>query len=455
MTVAPHVLVVDDEPDIGVLLKDILEEEGYEVTVACNAAKAREARRARRPDLLLLDIWMPDVDGITLLKEWSGPAGPPVPVIMMSGHGTVETAVEATRLGAYDFIEKPLSLAKLLLTIRHALEADRLSRENLGLRTHVRTVHEPLGSSLAMQRLRDQAWRISQHNAWVLITGGPGTGKETLARYIHAKSARRNRPFVVVDASTLARNNSAVELFGSEEDQEVRYGLLEQANGGVLFLDEAADMDPQVQVQLLSALESQRFLRVGGAESVEIDVRVIAATNQELDRAVREGRFREDLYYHINVVPISVPPLREHPEDIPELLEYYVNWYVDHEGLAYRHFSVPAQNRLRNYDWPGNMHELKNLVQRMLILGNGPEIGLDEVEVALDAPVNHRAEARIALHLDQPLREAREGFERAYLEHQLRACGGSVGELAKRAGMERTHLYRKLRALEIDPKNLK
>ncbi len=446
-----HILVVDDERDIRELLKEILEDEGYEVSTAENGGAARLARRARRPDLVLLDIWMPDVDGISLLKEWSDERGPSCPVIMMSGHGTVETAVEATRSGAYDFIEKPLSMAKLLVTIARALEAQRLARENMVLRKYAPPVLEPLGRSVPMQQLREQIQRVAQHDAWVLISGEPGTGKGLCARYLHACSARRNHPFVEVGAATLLRENSATELFGAETGGRLQYGLLEQANGGSLFLDEVGDLDLTIQARLFGALESGACLRVGGVEPVRLDVRIIAASHRDLAREVQAKRFRDDLYYRLAVVPLAVPPLREHPEDIPELLNHYVDLLVNQEGLAYRRFSVATQNRLRHHGWPGNIRELKNLVQRLLILGGGADIGLDEVEAALLAFGDQAAVTAVG-DFDLPLREAREQFERAYLEYQLRAAGGSMGKVAKVAGMERTHLYRKLRALGLNPK---
>ena len=452
---AAHILVVDDERDIRELLKEILEDEGYEVIAAENGEAARLARRARRPDLVLLDIWMPDVDGISLLKEWSDERGPFCPVIMMSGHGTVETAVEATRLGAYDFIEKPLSMAKLLVTIARALEAQRLARENSGLRKFAPPVLEPLGKSALMQQLREQIQRVAQHDAWVLISGEPGTGKGLCARYLHACGARRERPFVEVGAATLVQENSAMELFGAEDGGRIQYGLLEQANGGTLFLDEAGDLDLTIQARLFGALESGACLRVGGAEPVRLDVRIIAASHRDLAKEVQAGRFREDLYYRLAVVPLVVPPLREHAEDVPELLSYYVDMLVNQEGLAYRRFSVAAQNRLRHHAWPGNIRELKNLVQRLLILGGGEDIEVDEVEAALLAAGDQAASAVAPGDFDLPLREAREKFERAYLEYQLRAAGGSMGKVAKQAGMERTHLYRKLRALGLNPKDVK
>ncbi len=451
---APHILVVDDEPDIRGLVKEILEDEEYKVVMAENGAAARQALRDRRPDLILLDIWMPDVDGISLLKEWSEGDGLPCPVIMMSGHGTVETAVEATRLGAYDFLEKPLSLAKLLLTVERALEVDKLQMENIGLRRHSEPVIEPTGKSAVVLRLKEQVKRIAQHDTWVLITGEPGSGRETFARYLHAQSGRRELPFVEVGVSSITRGNSARELFGSEEGGHIHYGALEQARGGTLFLDEVADMDMEAQSQLLGALDTGSFLRQGGTEPVEIDVRIIAATQRDLDQEVQEGRFREDLFYHLNVVPLRVPPLREHKEDVPELLNYYVDYYVTHEKLPYRRFDVSAQNFLRNYPWHGNIRELKNLVQRLMILGTGDVITQDEVEGALGhVETAQSVGSAFPVSFDQPLRQAREQFEKVYLEYQLEKHGGNVSQTAAEVGMERTHLYRKLRALGIEIKS--
>jgi two-component system nitrogen regulation response regulator NtrX len=448
-----HILVVDDEPDIRNLVKEILEDEGFEVSVADGGESARQARRMRRPDLILLDIWMDDVDGITLLREWSESGSLPCPIIIMSGHGTVETAVEATRLGAYDFIEKPISLAKLLLVVNRALEAERLQQENQGLKQRqIQPVSEPAGKSEVMQALREQARKIAQHNTWVLISGEAGAGKEVVARYIHAQSPLRDRPFVEVAVGSMSAEHSAVELFGSEEGERIVYGRLEQANGGTMLLANISDMDMQTQSRLLSVFQTHSFLRMGGTEPVPVDIRVIATTSRDLEQEVREGRFREDLYYHLNVVPLTVPPLRQHAEDVPELVNFYVDRFVMQENLPYREFSIAAQNRLRHYSWPGNNRELKNLVQRLLILGQGPVIDIDEVEGALQhfTEAADVAGSSATLPLDLPLREAREQFEKVYLEHQLQEVGGSVGKLAKRVGMERTHLYRKLRGLGID-----
>jgi len=451
---APFILVVDDEPDIRELVKDILMDEGYKVGTAENGESARASLRERRPDLILLDIWMPDIDGISLLKEWGENDDLPCPVIIMSGHGTVETAVEATRLGAYDFLEKPLSLAKLLLTVERAFETERLLQENVGLRRHSRQVLEPIGHSHTMQRLREQVKRLAQHDTWVLISGNPGSGRETFARYLHSHSVRKDRPFVDVNVGATPKGNFALEFFGNEEGEHIHYGRLEQANGGTLFLDEVADMDVKAQSQLVGTFETGEFMRVGGTEPVKIDIRVIAATQKDLQAEVDAGHFREDLYYHLNVVPLVIPPLRDHVEDVPELLNYFVDHYVAHEKLPYRHFGVGAQNILRNYSWPGNTLELRNLVQRLLILGAGDEITQDDVENAMGGThAEPHAASLPGISFDQPLRQAREDFERVYLEYQLDKHRGNVSQMAQEVGMERTHLYRKLRGVGIEIKD--
>jgi DNA-binding NtrC family response regulator len=396
---------------------------------------------------------MEDVDGITLLREWSEGEGLPCPVVMMSGHATVETAVEATRLGAYDFIEKPISLAKLLLTVERAFESARLQRENVDLRKHTQLVVEPVGRTAVMERLREQARKIAQHNSWVLISGEAGAGKGTFARYIHQQSPRRGGPFVEIAVGSISEENSAAELFGHEDGETIHYGRLEQANGGTLCIGDIADMDMQTQARLLSVLQTHSFTRLGGSEAVEVDLRVIATTHGNLGEEVAAGRFRDDLFYHLNVVPLHIPALREHADDVHDLLNFFIDHMVTYEKLSYRYFNVAAQNRLRNYTWPGNIRELRNLVQRLLILGSGDEIDVAEIEQALSKHVAVEASRGTAqMPYDLPLREAREQFEHDYLLHQLREVGGSVGKLAKRVGMERTHLYRKLRALGIDHK---
>jgi len=450
---APYILVVDDEPDIRELVKEILEDEGMEVSTAEHAQAARDARRARKPDLVLLDIWMPDTDGISLLREWSGEDGLDTPVIMMSGHGTVETAVEATRLGAYDFIEKPLSMAKLLLSVRHGLEHDKLRQENIGLKREIPSQMEPLGRSSLMMALREQARRIARHDTAVLINGESGSGKAVLARYIHEHSARRGAPFVRVPVSGLTNARSAAELFGSENGDRVHFGSLEQSNGGTLFLEDIIDMDLEVQARLLSALTQGAFVRVGGVDPVPINVRIIAGTSRDAEQAVRSGRLRDDLYYHLNVVPLEVPPLRDHREDVPELVEHFVAWLVDVQNLPYRRLGIAAQNRLRHYSWPGNVRELKNVVQRLLILASGEEVQPDEVDAALGRPAT-AAQGVVEADFDLPLKEARERFERRYLEQKIREEHGNISRVAERVGVERTHLYRKFKSLKLDPKRV-
>jgi len=454
-----HILVIDDEPDIRGLVKEILEDEHYLVTVAANGEEARQARKERRPDLILLDVWMPDVDGITLLKEWQQDSAEPAPpVVVMSGHGTVETAVEATRLGAYDFLEKPLSMAKLLITVRHALDDYSLRRENLGLKRHVRPLTRPLGRSATMETMRQQIERVAATDARVLLTGEPGVGKRLVAQMIHNLSSRKSNPFVEIGVATIVPSNAAMELFGEEEGDAVRYGLLEQANGGTLFFNEIADMDLDLQAKLASALQGEAIVRMGGSKAVSIDIRVLASTHKNLLEEVRAGRFREDLYYQLSVVPIAIPPLRRHSEDIPELLTYYVDYFVESDALPYRSFSVSAQNRLRNYPWPGNVRELKSIVHRLLILGSGEVIEADEVDavlgVELQGPVSvvSTIAAAADIDFDVPLRQAREQFEKSYIEYHLKQADGNVSQVAKMAGIERTHLYRKMKALGISSK---
>ncbi|MGV6826558.1 MAG: sigma 54-interacting transcriptional regulator, partial [bacterium] len=292
------------------------------------------------------------------------------------------------------------------------------------------------------------------HDTWVLISGEPGSGRETFARFLHAHSPRKDRPFIDVNMGGLTPEGFAPEFFGSEEGDKIRYGRLEQANGGTLFLDEIADLDLDAQAQLVGVFETHEFMRQGGTTAVNIDLRVIAATQQDLQAAVDRGKFREDLYYHLNVVPLEVPPLKDHREDVPELLNYYVDYFVARHKLPYRHLSVGAQNLLRNYAWPGNIRELRNLVQRVLILGAGDEITQDEMESAMGAVRSEFAPAQVpGISFDQPLRQAREDFERVYLEYHLDKHGGNVSHMAQEVGMERTHLYRKLRAVGIEIKD--
>jgi len=449
----PHILVVDDEADIRGLLKEILSEEGYEVDVAANAAQARASRARQVPDLVLLDIWMPDVDGITLLREWSTGAADGCPVVMMSGHGTVETAVEATRLGAFDFVEKPLSLAKLLRTVERALDAGRRHRQSGKLLGSA--LSAPIGKSRIMQQLRAELQQMAANPSPLLLIGEPGSGREAFARYVHEHSPRAAAPFITLIAGTLREADAEARVFGREEPGGARHeGLLEQAGGGTLFVHEVEDLPVTVQRLLYGVLESGHYTRLGGAEPLALRARLISSAQPGIEQRAGSEALRRDLLAHLNVLIMRVPPLREYAEDVPELLRYHVDRVVDSDALPFRRFSVAAQNRLRNYPWPDNVRELRHLVHRLLIHGGSEEIRLEEIEreLAVQAPADEPLVKQDLLAL--PLREAREQFERAYLQQQLLLCNGKVGQLAKRVGMERTHLYRKLRSLGVDFRNI-
>ena len=447
---ASRILVVDDEADIRGLLKEILSEEGYEVDVAADAGQARSSRASQVPDLVLLDIWMPDTDGITLLREWSLTDGYDCPVVMMSGHGTVETAVEATRLGAFDFVEKPLSLTKLLRTVERALDAGR--RKRLSERAQGSSLAVPIGKSKVTQALREQVQNAASSSSPVLLLGELGSGREAYARYLHSLSARSAKPFFTVVAASLS-GDPAAALFGSERDGKIEQGAFDQAAGGTLYVNGLEDLSADAQRALTGAIEQNGYLRVGGHERLPLNVRWLSSAQEGFELRTPEP-FRRDLLAHLNVITLRIPPLREYAEDVPDLLRFYVDRLVDDQHLPLRRFSVAAQNRLRNYPWPGNVGELKNLVQRVLILGTGEEIRLEEIEreLAVKLAVDEPLVKQDLLAL--PLREAREQFERAYLQQQLLLCNGKVGQLAKRVGMERTHLYRKLRALGVDFRQL-
>jgi DNA-binding NtrC family response regulator len=442
-----NVLVVDDEADIRALIEEILSEEGYNVSVAADAAQARSIKEAGKFDLVLLDIWMPDTDGISLLREWSDSGKLDCPVVMMSGHGTVDTAVEATRLGALDFVEKPLSLAKLLRTVERALE---VSRKTGGSRSLSSSLLTPVGRSRLMQNLREKVQQFAGHESPVLLIGEPGTGRSAFARYIHALSKRSDAQLVTLVAASLTDSNAEEQLLGSEADGDVHSGYLERAQNGTLIIDELSDLPEQAQKLLLSVLEQGSFMRSGSHDPIKLKARILATVGADYEDAVQSGSLRRELISSLNILTVQVPPLREYAEDVPELLNYYVDKLVDSEGLAFRRFGVASQNRLRNYPWPDNVRELKNLVRRLLLTGSEEEITLDEIETEISASsVSNEPLVKQDL-LSLPLREAREQFERAYLQQQLVLCDGKVGKLAKRVGMERTHLYRKLRSLGVD-----
>jgi DNA-binding NtrC family response regulator len=389
---------------------------------------------------------MPDTDGITLLREWVQTPGFTAPVVMMSGHGTVETAVEATRLGAFDFVEKPLSLAKLLRTVKAALEAGRRKRQ--GSRSLVPQVLGPVGRSRVIQQLREHLQRVAAHDTAVLLAGEPGVGKQVLARYIHGLSPRAAQPFVPLAADTLSANDVSVTLFGAEDSSGVRNGLLDEAQGGTLFIDDVRALAPTAATLLSGAFERGAYTRVGGREPQALNVRVVGSTDADHDDTTPA------LLQSFNAVMVHVPPVREYAEDVPELLRNHAESLVDEERLPLRRFGIAAQNRLRNYPWPGNLRELRSLVRRLLILGGAEEITLAEVERELQVQTGGDEPLVKQDLLALPLREAREQFERAYLQQQLLLCNGKVGQLAKRVGIERTHLYRKLRALGVDFRQL-
>ena len=445
---AARILVIDDEADIRELVKEILSDEGYEVEVAGNAAQARALRAQQHPELILLDIWMPDVDGITLLREWTGPTADGCPIVMMSGHGTVETAVEATRLGAVDFIEKPLSLAKLLRVVERALEGAR-TRRSAG-RAGLGPVTAPVGKSRVIQQLRAELETVAAGGIPVMLVGEHGTGREAFGRFLHDRSPRASRPFVTVVASTLRDADVEQRLLG-------RGGVLDTADDGTVFLSEVGDLPPAAQRILLGVLETGVYAAPGESASRALRARLVSSAQPDVERRAdgtgavsAPGIVRRDLLGHLNAQTIRVPSLREYAEDVPDLLRHYVDRLVDAEGLRFRRFGVAAQNRLRNYPWPGNLQELRNFVRRMLMQPGADDITLEEIDQEL-AHATPPAETLVKQDLlALSLRQAREHFERAYLQQQLLLCHGKVGQLAKRVGMERTHLYRKLRSLGID-----
>jgi DNA-binding NtrC family response regulator len=412
--------------------------------VAADAAAARVEVGRERPDLILLDVWMPDVDGITLLREWAREGAPRCPVVILSGHGTVETAVEATRLGAVDFVEKPLSLAKLLRTVQKALDKSPASRRPAP-RTLLPKRLAPGGRSALMRTLRDQAGTAAKRHEPVLVVGESGSGRTVLARYLHDLAGRGQRPFLALACGAIPAENAATLLFGGVLDGAVQPGALEQAGGGTLYLRDLQDLCPDAQRLLAGVLEQGSFARLGESIPAPLNLRLITSLTPD-----GAGLVRPDLLAHLTAIELRVPPLRDRHEDVPELLRYAVDRFVDDDGLGFRRFGLAAQNRLRHYPWPGNVRELTNLVRRLLVAGGVEEISLAELEMHLVAPTGSPESLVKQDLLSLPLREAREKFERAYLTQQLALCGGRVGRLAKRVGMERTHLYRKLRALGID-----
>ncbi|MCW8924983.1 MAG: sigma-54 dependent transcriptional regulator [Xanthomonadales bacterium] len=452
----PHaqILVVDDEPDIRQLVQEILEDEGYVVHVAKDGESARLIYAQQKPDLVLLDIWMPDIDGISLLKEWSAPGGLDAEVVIMSGHGTLETAVEATRLGAFDFVQKPLSLAKLLATVRKALETRPQEKPAEAIGPPKPTA-EPLGHSQVMQSLRNNAKQAANSASPVMITGESGSGRATLARYIHQLSQATGE-LVMLDHGQANGEDAYRYLFGSAQNGDTSSGLLDRASGGVLFIPKLHKLSAKTLDLLDNALEANGYTPQGGTGVKPLDCRIICSAADNLEQLVKDGKVPGPLYFRLNVLPLKVPALRDRPEDIPELIRYFSDWFPNQDNLPYRSFSVSVQNRMRNHSWPGNVRELRNLVQRLLILGGETEVSPQEIDDCLSqsAASIETADTEREGMFELPLREAREQFERDYLTYQLKKAGGSVGKLSESVGMERTHLYRKLRSLGIDPKSV-
>jgi two-component system, NtrC family, nitrogen regulation response regulator NtrX len=447
-----HILIVDDEPAIRSTLRDVLEDEGYRVSAVGSGADALRFFADELPDLTFLDIWMDRMDGLETLAEVKR-TRPEAIVVMISGHGTIETAVKATRLGAYDFVEKPLSLEKVLVTVSRALEHARLERENASLRASLDQRSEIIGESVAMRALGEQITTAAPTNGRVLIHGENGSGKELVARTIHARSARHDRPFVEVNCAAIPEELIESELFGHEKGAFTgalarRLGKFELADGGTLFLDEIGDMSLKTQAKVLRSLEEQAFERVGGKDTIKVDVRVIAASNRDLPALIREGRFREDLYYRLNVIPIEVPPLRTRKDDIPALVSHFVAQFCAENGKRAKSLSTEALGYFLAYDWPGNVRELRNMVERLVIMAPGELIAVDDLPAPLrpKEPGPAPSEAR-----DGTLRDARDNFERAFILAELRANDWNVTRTAERLGIERSHLYRKLKAYGINP----
>ena len=446
------ILIVDDERDIRELIGDILRDEGYKTRLAGDSDSCMAEINKEPPALMILDIWLKDsrMDGIDILSAVKRD-NPDIPVVIISGHGNIEIAVAAIKQGAYDFIEKPFNIDQLMVVVRRAMEASRLRRENSELKRKDVTSSEMIGASTAFKALKSQLDKVTKSNGRVMLTGPAGAGKEVAARYIHAQSGRANAPFVTVNSASIEPERMEEVLFGREStDRGVESGLLEQAHGGVLFFDEVADMPLGTQSKILRVLVDQQFSRVGGTGKVRVDIRVISSTNRDLEAEIAGGRFREELYHRLNVVPVSVPSLDERREDIPALCAHFIAEFNQGQGLPLRTVGEDAAAHLQTMEWPGNVRQLKNVIERVLILGDGT----GPIEAAeLPSPAEQKStEGRLQMGSNLatlPLREARELFEREYLLTQINRFGGNISRTATFVGMERSALHRKLKSLGV------
>jgi len=447
------VLIVDDEPGIRESLTDVLQDEGYRTEAVESGEACLEFLAKHKCDAVLLDIWLPGMDGIQALEKIQNLESPPV-VIMISGHGTIETAVRATKLGAFDFIEKPLSIDKTLLTLKHAIERLELAGENRQLREELRGKYNIVGDSVPMKALRQQLALAAPTNGRVLIYGESGTGKELVAHALHNLSLRAEQLFVEVNCAAIPEELIESELFGHVKGSftgalEDKVGKFEQAHGGTLFLDEVGDMSLRTQSKVLRVIEEQRFTPVGSGNNLTVDVRVIAATNKQLDEEIQKGNFREDLFYRLNVIPFYVPPLREHPEDIPALANYFLAEFARAYGRRPKHFSESACEVLLSYRWPGNVRELKNLVERLVIMVPGERIERRHIPPSLYHDHSRSSPAKSSAGGFSTLQEARAAYERDYILRKLEENQGNVSRTAEVLGLERSHLYRKMKSLGI------
>ena len=456
---AHDILIVDDETDILDLVSGILRDEGYETRVAADSGTALDAMHARMPSLLVLDIWLDgsEMDGMELLAA-ALETDPDLPVIMISGHGNIETAVSAIKAGAYDYIEKPFKTDRLLTMGRRAIEAAKLRRENRELRLRGNPETELIGNSAAVNSVRVAVEKVSPTGSRVLITGPPGSGKEVVARMLHASSRRTEGPFIVVNAAAMSPDRMEMELFGMgngavDPNARRRLGTFEQAHNGTLFLDHVADMPLETQAKILRLLQDQTFERVGGAGRIQVDVRVISASSRDLVDEIAAGRFREDLYHRLNVVPIRVPALRDRREDIPLLARHFIRRSAESTGLPARGVDEDAMASLQAYDWPGNVRELRNLIERLLIMApsDAPSIQASMLPAELSAGnIASVLPTGAEDIMSMALRDAREVFEREYLSAQITRFGGNVSRTANFVGMERSALHRKLKALGVN-----